>query len=284
MKYTALFLFIQHLFKTLQSRLTQLHQVLWVIGAGFSFSLVFLSLLSPISIHAQNTSAGTAISIPITDKNAKDGSIIISTPKGFALSSTAYDTNMYGVLTETPSIYLENTQDKELKPVTTSSKAFVLVSSINGDIKKNDFITTSTIAGVGQKATRNGMILGTALEPYSNSNQKITAKILVAVNPHFNASFADTKTNVLEVLRNASDPTTLTQATSLRYVLAAGIVLVSFAVGFVYFGRVTSSGVEALGRNPLASRTIQLSLVFNLVLMIVIIIAGLGIGYMILIL
>lgn len=248
------------------------------------FILALAMWVSPILAYAQNTSAGTAISIPITDKNAKDGSIIISTPKGFGLSNIVYDTNMYGVLTQSPAVYLQNTENTALKPVASSGRIYVLVSSINGNIKKNDFITTSTIAGVGQKATRNGMILGTALEPYSNSNQKITAKILVAVNPHFNASFADTKTNVLEVLRNASDPTTLTQATSLRYVVAAGIVLVSFAIGFIYFGRVTSSGVEALGRNPLASRTIQLSLVFNLVLMIVIILVGLGIGYMILIL
>lgn len=248
------------------------------------FGLFILAFFSPILAYAQNTSAGTAVSIPITDKNAKDGNIIISTPRGFGLSSTTYDTNMYGVLTEFPAFYLQNQSDATLKPVTSSGKVYVLVSSINGNIKKNDFITTSTIAGVGQKATRNGMILGTALEDYNNSNQKITAKILVAVNPHFNASFADTKTNVLEVLRNASDPTTLTQATSLRYVVAAGIVLASFAIGFIYFGRVTSSGVEALGRNPLASRTIQMSLVFNLVLMIVIILVGLGIGYMILIL
>ena len=245
---------------------------------------LFLVFLSPILVYAQNISAGTAVSTKIADKNAKDGNIIVSTPKGFALSSTTYDTNMYGVLTETPSIYLENTTDPELKPVIISGRVFVLVSSINGNIKKNDFITTSTIAGVGQKATRNGMVLGTALEDYSNSNQKVTAKILVAVNPHFNSSLADTKTNVLEVLRNASDPTTLTQLTSLRYVIAAGIVLISFIIGFIYFGRVASGGVEALGRNPLASHTIQLGLVLNLGLMIVIMLVGLGIGYMILIL
>ncbi|MBI2613502.1 MAG: hypothetical protein HYW62_01925 [Candidatus Levybacteria bacterium] len=249
----------------------------------FIFGLL-CGLASPVSVYAQSTGAGTAISVPISDKNAKDGHIIVSTPTGFALSTTTYDTNMYGVFTQSPSVYLENTANPDLKPVTASGKVLVLVSSINGNIKINDFITTSTIAGVGQKATRNGMVLGTALENYSNSNQKLTAKIEVAVNPHFNASFADTKTNVLEVLRNASDPTTLTQLTSLRYVVAAGIVLAAFGIGFIFFGRVTSSGVEALGRNPLASRTIQLSLVFNLILMIVIIIAGLGIGYMILIL
>ncbi len=246
--------------------------------------LFTLGILSPISIYAQNKSVGTAISILIIDKDVKDGNIIVSTPKGFGLTATAYDSNMYGVYTESPSIFLQSTNDPQTKPVITSGKANVLVSSINGNIKKNDFITTSNIKGVGEKATRNGMVLGTALQDYSNSNQKVTGKILVAISPHFNASFADTKTNVLEVLRNASDPTTLTQATSLRYVLAAGIALISFGIGFIYFGRVTSSGVEALGRNPLASRMIQLNLVLNLVLMVIIIVVGLGIGYMILIL
>lgn len=250
----------------------------------FIFFLLGLFILSSAQTYGQNKSIGTAFSIVISDKNVKDGNIIVSTPKGYGLTATAYDSNMYGVYTQEPAIFLQNTEDSEAKPVTTSGKVYVLVSSINGNIKKNDFITTSTISGIGQKATRNGMILGTALEDYSNSDQKATGKILVAVNPHFNASFADTKTNVLEVLRNASDPTTLTQLTSLRYVIAAGIALISFGIGFVYFGRVTSSGVEALGRNPLASRMIQLNLVLNLALMVVIIIVGLGLGYMILIL
>jgi len=244
---------------------------------------VLMGGVFPTPIYAQ-TSVGTSLSIPITDKNVKDGNIIVSTSKGYGLTNLAYNSNMYGVYTESPGVFLQNIDDPDAKPVLQAGKAYVLVSSINGNIKKNDFITTSTIAGVGQKATRNGMILGTALEDYNNSNQKATSKILVAVSPHFNASFADTKTNVLEVLRNASDPTTLTQVTSLRYVVAAGIVLIGFGVGFIYFGRVTTSGVEALGRNPLASHMIQLNLVLNLVLMVVIIVVGLAIGYMILIL
>jgi hypothetical protein len=249
-----------------------------------TFLWLFISLLSPVSIRAQEKAVGTAVSVTITDKNVKDGSIITSTAKGYIMANVGYDTNMYGVYTESPAIYLQNTDDTKAKPVTTSGKVSVLVSTTNGNIKKDDLITTSTIPGVGQKASRNGMVLGTALQDYSNSNKKMAGKILVAVNPHFAASFADTKTNVLEVLRNASDPTTLTQATSLRYVIAAIIALISFGVGFIYFGRVTSKGVEAMGRNPLAARTIQINLVLNLILMVVIIVAGLGIGYMILIL
>ncbi len=248
------------------------------------FFLLVLGNLSPIQTFAQNKSVGTALSVSISDKNLKDGNIIASSTKGYSLTKIAYDSNVYGVYTQTPAIFLQNTADSQVKPVIISGKAYVLVSSINGSIKINDFITTSTIAGVGQKATRNGMILGSALEDFNNSNPKTIGKILVAVNPHFNASFEDNKTNVLEVLRNASDPTTLTQLTSLRYVIAAGIVLISFGIGFIYFGRVTSSGVEALGRNPLASRMIQVNLVLNLVLMIIIVLVGFGVGYMILIL
>jgi hypothetical protein len=249
-----------------------------------SISLFTLGFLFPPSIYAQNVSAGTATSVLITDKNVQNGNIIVTTSNGYKLSSIAYDTNMYGVYTQSPAIYLQNTTDSQSQPVVTSGKTNVLVSSIGGNIKKNDLITTSTIPGVGQKATRNGMVLGTALEDYSNSNQKTSGEILAAINPHYNASFTDTKTNILEVLRNASDLTTLGQLTSLRYVLAAGIALLSFGIGFIYFGRVTSSGVEALGRNPLASRTIQLNLILNLAFMVIIIVAGLTIGYLILVL
>jgi hypothetical protein len=249
------------------------------------FSLLILGSLLPSSVYAQNMSVGTAYSTLIIDDSVKDGTIIVATPNGYRISSSAYDSNVYGVYTESPSVYLQNTDDKQAKPVTTSGKVSVLVSSINGNIKKNDMITTSTIPGVGQKADKNGMVLGTALENYSSSDKKAAGKILVAVNPHFTGSFSGVKTNLLEAIRNASDPTILSQAgTSIRYLLAVGIILISFAIGFAYFGRVTSSGVEALGRNPLASRMIQFNIIINLILMVVIIGAGFGIGYLILVL
>jgi hypothetical protein len=250
-------------------------------------SILFLLILGASfsgPIYAQSKSAGIAVSIPIIDRNVVDGNIIGSTAKGYSLTSIAYDTNVYGVYTDSPSIYLQNTKDTQGKAVVTSGKTNVLVSSANGNIKKNDFITTSTISGVGQKATRNGMVIGTALQDYSNSNQKATGKILVAINPHITASFTDVKTNVFEMLRNVTDLAPLSQLTTLRYIIAAGIALLAFAIGFIYFGRIARSGVEALGRNPLAKRAIQLNLVLNLFLMMVIIAAGLGIGYMILIL
>ena len=250
----------------------------------FIFFKLFLGILFPASIYAQNKSVSTAVSIQIEDENVRDGNIITSTPKGYVLTTKSYDSNMYGVYTQSPSIFLQNTDDPKAKPVTTSGKAYVLVSSVNGNIKKNDLITTSTVPGVGQRASDNGMVLGTALQEYNSSDKKATGKILVAINPHFNSTFSGTRTNLMQILNNISDPGMLTQLTTLRYVTAALIAIISFGIGFVYFGRVSARGVEALGRNPLASRTIQLNLVLNLVIMIVVIFVGLGIGYLILVL
>ena len=218
----------------------------------------------PFQTLAAENSSGVAISVTIIDKNAKDGNIIVRTKNGYALSKIAYDTNIYGVLTENPALYLQNTETVGVKPVLTSGKAFVLVTTINGKIAKNDYITSSTIPGVGQKANKDGRILGTALEDYTNSNPKTVGKISVAINPNFN--------------------TPGSQLTSFRYLLAAIIAILSFVIGVTYFGRIARTGVEALGRNPLNSRTIQLNIILNLFLMIVIILVGLGLAYLILIL
>jgi F0F1-type ATP synthase membrane subunit c/vacuolar-type H+-ATPase subunit K len=53
-------------------------------------------------------------------------------------------------------------------------------------------------------------------------------------------------------------------------------------LGFVFFGRVVARGVEAMGRNPLAGSLIAVSVVFNLILTVVIMLVGLGIAYLIL--
>jgi hypothetical protein len=70
---------------------------------------------------------------------------------------------------------------------------------------------------------------------------------------------------------------------SLRYLLAFIIAIVSFGLGFLYFGRVIKTGVEAIGRNPLASRTIQATIFVNIVITIVIVGTGLALAALILI-
>lgn len=230
------------------------------------------------------TSSGVAISIPIADKDAKDGNIISSSTNGYVLSSVSYDPSIYGVITEDPSLFIQNTNLPDIKPVITSGKAYVTVSTINGAIQPNDFVTSSEIPGVGQKSTINGFILGTALESYTEVDSNKAGKILVSLNPRFNSSFIGLRGNLIQILRDAGGVFNLSPLASLRYLLAAIIAVASFLLGFIYFGRVARSGVEALGRNPLAARMIQLGIVFNLLLTLGIMAVGFGIAYLILIL
>lgn len=59
------------------------------------------------------------------------------------------------------------------------------VSTANGPIQKGDPITAGPTPGVGVKATETGMIVGRALEDYSNPNPNAIKRIAVYVNPNW---------------------------------------------------------------------------------------------------
>ena len=249
------------------------------------FFLTFFLLAGLLNVFAQTDDIATGIALPVAveDKNVKEGDIITTTNKGYGLSSYAYDPSLYGVVANNAAISLKEKTGGTVS-VISFGKALVRVSTINGPIKKNNPITSSSIRGVGQKADVNGFILGIALENYSNSNQNAIGKILVSIDPHYNATFIGIRTNLVENIKVVAGAPLLSPLTTLRYLLAAIIVIVSFVIGFIYFGKIARTGVEALGRNPLAARIIQLGIIINVILTAGIILIGVGIAYLILIL
>ena len=76
----------------------------------------------------------------------------------------------------------DHTSEANERPLTIGGRVPVKVSSINGDIKAGDSITSSDIPGVGMKATKAGRVVGIALEDYSNSDTNHVEKILLFVN------------------------------------------------------------------------------------------------------
>ncbi len=251
----------------------------------FVLFLALFFLAGALNAFAQTEYVSTGIAHPvlINEKSVKDGDIITVTSSGYKLTSSPYDPSTYGVVTAIPAVAFRQINSKTT-PVISFGKALVGVSTVNGAIKINDPITSSSIRGVGQKADINGFILGTALENYSNSNKNSIGKILVSIDPHYNSSFTESRTNILKSLRATAGAPLASPLTTLRYLLAALVAIVSLVIGFVYFGRIARAGVEALGRNPLASRVIQIGIIINVALTIGIILIGVGIAYLILIL
>ena len=243
---------------------------------------VVLSLTSWQSANAQVSSSGISYTIEL-EAEAVDGDVVCALKGGYGLCSLAYSPAMFGVVTKNPAAQFSVISTNKTALVTSQGTALVRVKSSGGNIKKGDFLTTSKTPGVAVLATQNGYVLGVAQDDYSASDPEAVGLIQASINIHPEASIGNSRSNLLQVIKEGFAAPIFGPLESLRYILAAGIVLVSFTLGFIYFGRMARTGVEAIGRNPLASRAIELSVIFHIIITIVIIAAGVGIAYLILI-
>ncbi len=230
-------------------------------------------------VYAENS-----VSVSISLSKGVGGDIVSYKVGTYDLSSEPYEGTMYGVISNDAVISIENTSltATEAKFVVTTGDTKVNVSGTNGAIKKGDYITSSTVTGVGQRADKSGFVLGIALEDFTPETKDSTGKIMVHVD--IKQVFADTRLsgNLLAMLRSGTLGALITPLASLRYVLAALVVAAAFIIGFVSFGKTSGSSIEALGRNPLAKAHIRAAVIFNFVLTAGIMLGGLVVAYLIL--
>ncbi len=248
--------------------------------AGFTL----VTNYTAVAAFAQSVSSGIATYIQITDKNAGPGSIVRLTDKGYSLARVPYDPSVFGVIVGNPSVSFESTNTPDARPVISAGKVYVDVSTINGQIRQGDLLTTSSTPGVAQKATENGYIIGTALASYSAKNPQSIGKILIVLDIGHNAGSTSVTGNLFKNFSSALQAPYVSPLSALRYFFAAGLVILSFLVAAGYFGKVSNTGVEAIGRNPLAGKLILFSVVLHLLLALGIISIGVFIAYLILIL
>jgi hypothetical protein len=246
-----------------------------------SFLLFIIDGISPSYAQISNSS-GIATYIPILDNEVVEGDIIIVSKEGYVLAKTGYDPNIFGVVVNDPAIAFENKAEGSY-PVVSAGKVVLRVSVINGAIKKGDMLTSSTIPGVAQKVTESGFIVGTALQDYDADSEDKIGKIYAVLNVgHGNVSSNSTG-SLLRALNFVLSAPYMSPLALLRYVIAGIIVLASFILAVAYFGRLSSLGIEALGRNPLAGKMILAGIVVNVVIALSIICVGLFIGYLVLV-
>ncbi|SRR5258708_3651650 len=243
---------------------------------------IILSTIAANFSYGQSVSYTYATTYPIADKNVSDADIVSITNTGYVLSKIAYDNAMIGVITENPAVAIATQNKGTAYPVTNSGIVNVNVTTANGPIQKGDPITSSTRPGIGMKATHAGFIIGFALQSYTSSNSNKIGKIAININIHFFSPAS----SILAVFGQL--PSVFTAAASsepnafFKYTVAGSVVIISFIIGFISFGRVANTGLEALGRNPLAARMIQLGILLNVSITLVIIITGFVIAYLVL--
>lgn len=254
----------------------------------------YLSIFSPPA-YAQTSSSnnsggsvqgaatlGIATLVPTNVKNVPDGSVISSAQNGAILSDVPYDPQVLGIVSRDAAIAISTNNSPNSIPVISDGTVYVLVSTQQGNINKGDFLTTSTIPGIAVKAVDSGYVLGSALESYSDPNPKATALIAVDLNLHYYNTKPTLLGSLTDILKFALLPTPNAPSPIFKYITAALVVLASLVLAFLTFGRTAAKGVEALGRNPAASRIIHLGIILNVMIVVVIVFAGLTVAFMIL--
>lgn len=225
---------------------------------------------------------GVARMIEVNEENIPDGSILSAGPAGAILTIVPYDSQILGVVSRNAAIVLNNTTSENAVPVISTGTVYVRVSSLEGDIKKGDLLASSVIPGVAVKAVKDGFVLGSALEDYSNSNTEAVASIAASLDLHYFNSKPVFPGNLSDVFKLILLPTKEGPGPIFKYIMAGVVILGSMVLGFMSFGRAAAKGVEALGRNPSASKIIHLGIIFNVAIVVAIALAGLVVAFLIL--
>ncbi len=225
---------------------------------------------------------GVAHMVEVAKKDVPDGSILSSGSKGAVQTVIPYDSQTLGVVSRDAAIIFSTKNDANQVPVISTGAVYVLVSSRDGNIKKGDLLTSSTIPGVAVKATKEGFVLGSAMEDYSNTDKKKIDKIAVNLDLHYFNSKPTFPGTLSDVFKLVLLPTKEGPNPVFKYIMAGLVVLGSMILAFLSFGRAAAKGVEALGRNPAASRIIHLGIIFNVTIVVAIAAAGLVVAFLIL--
>lgn len=256
--------------------------------SSLTITLLLSSTSSQVLAVASEQSYSTTYSVQ--DDQSTDGDILFSKDGDLVRGDNPYSSQIFGVVQKTPVVVYRNGDASKLA-VAREGLAEVNVTTLNGDIKKGDYITSSEIEGKGQKVTQSGYVIGIAQQDFSstdgtqishNGSNYASGQIQVSVRIEY--AEINTSRGLQRLLdyfnaalfRNLQNPAQFTQI--IRYLFAGIIATLAFAIGYLTFSRSLSRSIEAVGRNPLARSTIMASLILNIALTVFVTLVGAGLA------
>ncbi len=224
------------------------------------------------------------------------------TANSVQISTSANPQNMFGVTVDHNQLLVSSSNDGLQNEVfvATSGTYNVLVSTQNGPIAAGDYVTISTINGVGMKATTDqktvlgrataafdgkGVTLGTmAVKDVTGSTTQTVAigSIAVTINVESNPNVKSTKVNVPPWLQRIGEQIAEKQVDPIRIYLSVAITAASIiaAVAMLYAG--VRNSVISIGRNPMSRKSIFRALLQVILSALLILIIGLFAVYLLL--
>ena len=267
----------------------------WILDDGKKIQRLLSKIQLPIllffllvgSIHAQVPGLDVARTLGVSDQARVEGDIVSLTKNKdqLELSKVVGDARMYGVLVQDPLVVYRTTSDI---PVVSTGEVQVNVTTFNGPIVEGDFITSSEIAGKGEKATPElrGYMLGYALTGFgANDGSSLSYKgkqyrqgqvrVLINIRPisytggNIFSTLQQAQAASLDVIQNQQS-----RDRYIRYFISLLIVVSTVYFSYRAFGKNVTKGIEGIGRNPLAKVSIQSMIVLNMILIGAVCIGG----------
>jgi hypothetical protein len=269
-----------------------------IVLVGLSFIVFGTSVAMASSANTQNISQGYIASGPI-----QTGMIVKLDTKD-ANKVTSLDmksiTKMFGVVIPATgaALTLGRSGSGQQVYVTNYGQHDVLVTNQNGPIQTGDYITISSVNGVGMKADNaEPLVLGQAAGNFNgttnvqgtanlttSNGQKISVAIgMVPVDIGIISNpLKQTSQGLPNILIKVTKFATNKSVSASRVYLSLLIVLAGVVVAstMVYAG--VKNGIISLGRNPLAKKAIGGSLLRLILVAIIIFAISLGVAYAIL--
>lgn len=220
------------------------------------------------------------------------------TTKVEALTLGSID-HMHGIVVDANDAPVTLSSEGKKVFVATIGRYEVLVSDQNGPINSGDYITISSLNGVGMKADQDqSVVAGKANDSFNGNDGVISqaqvkkasggsspvnlARIQVDIGITRNPLQRTIERGVPEFLRKASTAVADKPVSAIRIYISVAILLVSTIItGSLLYGGVRS-GIVAIGRNPLSKKTISRSLLQVVLTSFIVFIIGLFAVYLLL--
>jgi hypothetical protein len=273
-------------------------------------SVCGLLLLSLAAAATPASAASTTLSSPVTQSYSADSSVLAGmivrlkphTSTTVSPLASPDIRSMLGVVVPAnaaPIVLTPQAATARQVLVATAGHYGLLVSNQGGPIKSGDYLTISSLAGIGMKAgSEQPQIIGRATSDFNGTSNvigrvplkdnkgrtttvaigDITVNVQLAQNPVFQKN-----ANSLPgfVSRLAGDSATQ-PAHSARIVLGIAVLVATFFVAAVVIYSGVRNGMVAIGRNPLAEISIGRGLVRTIIAGVLIFVAGMAAVYFIL--
>jgi hypothetical protein len=256
-------------------------------------ALLGLAFLVLLSIHprtwAQATTQGYG-----TSETLQRGMIIqIDKKDPTKVQPVSVETGdqMHGIIVDQNDAAITLSSEGQKVFVATAGKYEVLVSDQNGAIATGDFITISSLSGVGAKATpKDQYVIGRALSDFDGktdviSNEevkdsegtahevdlsRVTVDIGVGKNPLLKIS----EPNLPGLLKKAAETVAGKPVSAPRIYISLAVFVISSIISGTLLYSGVRNGIISIGRNPLSKKSIIRSMMQIILTAIIVFITG----------